>query len=304
MITEILSKMKKAMGKSRFNISAVIKTVLRQGLSEREMSEEIERLLLQADAGPAVCESIARDLMKEREFFRGEESVKKKLKELLLVYFGINDDRRSLNMTGGTSVIMFVGVNGSGKTSSIAKIANYLLKDNRTVMLAGCDTFRAAATEQLEFWSEKLKIPLIKGVRGADPASVAFDACKSANAKKCDFLLIDTAGRQHTKGHLMEEMKKIKSAVTKCGISQPSEILLVLDAVTGQNGIVQASKFNETLRLTGVILSKMDGTAKGGITLRIEKEEKLPVKFISFGESLDDLSRFDPADFVESLLMD
>ncbi|MBN2190671.1 MAG: signal recognition particle-docking protein FtsY [Candidatus Aureabacteria bacterium] len=305
MITGILSRMKKAMRKSRLNVSVLIKTLLRQGIPEKEMLEEIERLLLQADVGPVICESVSLDLMKEAKSFTGEDSVKKKLKELLLAHFRVNDGIRNLTMPQGcASVIMFVGVNGSGKTSSIAKIANYLLKDGRTVMIAGCDTFRAAAAEQLEFWSEKLDIPLIKGFSGADPASVAFDACKSAAAKGCDFLLIDTAGRQHTKNHLMEEMKKIKSAVTKCGVARLSEILLVLDAVTGQNGIVQAAKFNEALCLTGVVLSKMDGTAKGGITLRIEKEERLPVKFISFGESLDDLSRFNPADFVESLLMD
>jgi fused signal recognition particle receptor len=201
-------------------------------------------------------------------------------------------------------VILIVGVNGTGKTTTIGKIASRAMQGGNKVMVAAADTFRAAATEQLEIWAQRAGVPLIKNQPGVDPASVAFDALNSAIAKESDLVLIDTAGRLHTKVNLMEELKKMKRVLGKRMEGAPHEIWLVIDATTGQNGISQAKLFNASLNLTGLILTKLDGTAKGGIAIAIKRELGIPVKMIGIGETLEDLRDFDSEEFINALFAD
>jgi len=202
---------------------------------------------------------------------------------------------------GGPTVIMVAGVNGSGKTTSIAKLARRFQEEGKRVMVAACDTFRAAAVEQLTIWSERLGCDIVKAQQGSDPASVAHDACEKAKARQFDVLIVDTAGRLHTQAHLMRELEKIHRVVSKQIEGAPHEVLLVLDATTGQNAIIQAEMFKKTVQCTGIILAKLDGTAKGGAIFTIRQRLGLPVKYIGVGEKLDDLEPFDPAAFVEAL---
>ena len=196
---------------------------------------------------------------------------------------------------------MIAGVNGSGKTTSIAKLANRLKADGKKVMVAACDTFRAAAVEQLTIWSERIGCEIVKNAQGSDPASVAHDACEKAKARGFDVLIVDTAGRLHTQTHLMRELEKIHRVVTRQIAGAPHEVLLVLDATTGQNAITQAEKFTKSVKCTGIILTKLDGTAKGGAIFAIKQKLGLPVKFVGVGEKLDDLEPFDPDAYVEAL---
>jgi len=203
----------------------------------------------------------------------------------------------------GPTVIMIAGVNGSGKTTSIAKLAYRLKNDGKKVMVAACDTFRAAAVEQLTIWSERIGCEIVKNQQGSDPASVAHDACERARARGFDVLIVDTAGRLHTQTHLMKELEKIFRIVTKQIPGAPHEVLLVLDATTGQNAIVQAEQFKKTVQCTGVILAKLDGTAKGGAIFAVKQKLNLPVKLVGVGEKLDDLEPFDADGYVEALFL-
>ncbi|HEX5689429.1 MAG TPA: signal recognition particle-docking protein FtsY, partial [Roseiflexaceae bacterium] len=198
--------------------------------------------------------------------------------------------------------ILVVGVNGAGKTTSIGKLARRMKDHGLKVMLAAGDTFRAAAVEQLQIWGERNAVPVIAQSAGTDPAAVAFDAIQSAKARGLDVLLVDTAGRLHTQSNLMEELKKVKRVLGRADASAPHEVLLVLDASQGQNALQQARLFNEALGVTGVVLTKLDGTAKGGIVFALASELKLPIRFIGTGESAEDFDEFDPEDFVDSLL--
>jgi fused signal recognition particle receptor len=197
--------------------------------------------------------------------------------------------------------IMVVGVNGTGKTTTIGKLAHTLKKDGTSVMLVAADTFRAAAIEQLEVWSQRVAAPLIKQKTGADPSAVVFDAIVAAKARKADALIIDTAGRLHTKVNLMEELKKMKRIIERELPGAPHEILLVLDATTGQNAVVQAKMFNDEIGVTGIILTKLDGTAKGGVIIGIARELSIPIRYIGIGERLDDLKSFNSTEFVDAL---
>ena len=197
---------------------------------------------------------------------------------------------------------MVVGVNGVGKTTTIAKLGQYYQGHGKKVMYAAGDTFRAAATAQLEVWGKRLNIPTVTGPDGSDPGAVAFDAAQARKARGYDLLFVDTAGRLHTKHNLMEELKKVKRVIAKADPDEPKEVWLVLDAVTGQNGLEQARKFNDSVALTGVIVTKLDGTAKGGILLPIARELGLPIKFIGVGEQAEDLQPYDAAAFVKALL--
>ncbi len=200
------------------------------------------------------------------------------------------------------AIFLIVGVNGNGKTTSVAKLSHLLKQNNKKVLVAAADTFRAAAIEQLETWAEKLKIDIVKGAPKSDPAAVTFDAIQAAKARGCDVVLIDTAGRLHTKTPLMQELEKIKRSCQKASSNGgPHETLLVLDATTGQNAIDQAKHFHKFTPLTGIILTKLDGTAKGGIIIAIQRELGIPIKFIGTGEQIDDMQPFDPQKFVESL---
>jgi fused signal recognition particle receptor len=196
---------------------------------------------------------------------------------------------------------MVVGVNGTGKTTTIGKLTSTLKKDGVSVMLVAADTFRAAAIEQLEVWSQRVDAPLIKQKTGADPSAVVFDAIVAAKARKADTLIIDTAGRLHTKVNLMEELKKMKRIIERELPDAPHEILLVLDATTGQNAVVQARMFNDEIGVTGIILTKLDGTAKGGVIIGIARELSIPIRYIGIGERLDDLKSFKSAEFVDAL---
>ena len=224
-----------------------------------------------------------------------EAFVKQQLKDMLTtgedIHFNPN----------GPTVVMVAGVNGSGKTTSIAKLARRLQQEGKKVLVAACDTFRAAAVEQLTIWSERIGCEIVKNQQGSDPASVAHDACERAKARGVDVLIVDTAGRLHTQTHLMRELEKIHRVVTRQIEGAPHEVLLVLDATTGQNAIAQAENFKKTVQCTGIILAKLDGTAKGGAIFAIKQKLGLPVKFIGVGEKLDDLEPFDPDSYVEAL---
>ena len=199
------------------------------------------------------------------------------------------------------TVILVAGVNGSGKTTSIAKLAYILSKNNNKVILAACDTFRAAAVEQLTIWSERIGVEIVKHNSGSDPAAVAYDACEAALARGADYLIIDTAGRLHTQQNLMKELTKIRDVVTKKIPNTPNEVLLVLDSTTGQNAIAQAKMFTKAIDVTGIFLAKLDGTARGGIVLAIKDQLDIPVKFVGLGEQPEDIAEFDPETFVEAL---
>jgi fused signal recognition particle receptor len=198
-------------------------------------------------------------------------------------------------------VILVAGVNGSGKTTSIAKLAYILSKNQKNVIVAACDTFRAAAVEQLSIWAERIGVQIVKHKTGSDPAAVAFDACEASLSRKADFLILDTAGRLHTQKDLMQQLTKIYNVVAKKIPGAPTEVILVLDATTGQNAITQAKMFTEAINVTGIFLAKLDGTARGGIVIAIKDQLDIPVKFVGLGETPEDISEFDPDVFVEAL---
>lgn len=264
--------------------------------------DDLEARLIQADVGVAAT---GRIVARVKESFADKtagddlvEFVRNELKELL------DDPRKSTlaQAESGPTVYLIAGVNGSGKTTSIAKLSQWLKERNQSILLAACDTFRAAASDQLEVWAGRAGVDLVKGSPGADPASVAHDACDRALARKIDVLIVDTAGRLHTQQHLMRELEKVRNVIARKIPGSPHEVLLVLDATNGQNAIRQAEVFTKSIGCTGVILTKLDGTAKGGIVVSIRQTIGLPVKFIGVGEGIDDLQPFDPGAFVDSLL--
>ncbi|HEX7004798.1 MAG TPA: signal recognition particle-docking protein FtsY [Trueperaceae bacterium] len=273
--------------------------------------DELEFALIGADVGARIASEVVADAKRERE--RGM-SFREALEKALLDQLEPNRMRQKLRRVGFDldvtrhmvepkgKVVMVVGVNGVGKTTTIAKLGRYYQERNHKVMFAAGDTFRAAATAQLELWGERLGIPTVSGPDGSDPGAVAFDAAQSRRAKGLDLLFVDTAGRLHTKHNLMEELKKVKRVVGKADPGEPKEVWLVLDAVTGQNGLEQARKFHEAVGVTGVIVTKLDGSAKGGILLPITRELELPIKFIGVGEKAEDLQPYDAAAFVQALL--
>ena len=207
-----------------------------------------------------------------------------------------------LDLSGKPAVILMIGVNGVGKTTTIGKLANRLKADGNRVLLAAGDTFRAAAAEQLSVWAERAQVEIVKHEEGSDPAAVVFDAMNAARARRVDVVLVDTAGRLHNKQNLMNELNKIRRVIDREGESSSKEVLLVLDATTGQNGLIQAKQFSQSAGITGIVLTKLDGTAKGGVVLAIAKEMGVPVKYVGLGEGIDDLQPFDPAAFAEALV--
>ena len=273
--------------------------------------EELEFALIGADVGARIAAEVVEEARRQRE--RGS-SFRDALQAALLDQLEPDRRRQTLRRVGFTldvgrsmvelagKVVMVVGVNGAGKTTTIAKLGQYYQGHGKSVMFAAGDTFRAAATAQLEVWGERLGIHTVSGPDGGDPGSVAFDAATSRKARGVDVLFVDTAGRLHTRHNLMEELKKVKRVIGKADEREPAEVWLVLDAVTGQNGLEQARKFHEAVGLTGVIVTKLDGSAKGGILLPITRELNLPIKFIGVGEAAEDLQPYDAAAFVEALL--
>lgn len=271
------------------------------GKIDEELFEELEEALISSDVGVDTTLKIIDDVknkVKERKLTNPKD-VKELLKEELTAILSSGDSR--LHLETKPSVIIVVGVNGVGKTTSIGKIAANLKRDGKKVILAAGDTFRAAAIEQLEVWANRSGAELIKHTEGSDPAAVVYDAIQAAKSRKADVLICDTAGRLHTKKNLMEELKKINRIIDREMPEASKETLLVLDATTGQNAVSQAKVFGEATNVTGIVLTKLDGTAKGGIILAIKAEQDIPVKLIGVGEQIDDLQEFNPREFVEAL---
>lgn len=299
MFRSIFKKLKQGLEKTRTLFSGVASLFRLKGRVDRNFLQELEKRLYLADVGTAATADIVervRQAFLDKEISGDVEVfVKDHLKGMLSA-------GEALRLApSGPTVIMIAGVNGSGKTTSIAKLAKLCMNDGKKVMVAACDTFRAAAVEQLTIWSERLGCEIVKNQQGSDPASVAHDACERATARGFDFLIVDTAGRLHTQAHLMRELEKIHRVVSKQIPGAPHEVLLVLDATSGQNAITQAEQFKKTVQCTGIILAKLDGTAKGGAIFAIKQKIGLPVKFIGVGEKLDDLEVFDPEAYVEAL---
>ncbi len=270
--------------------------------ADEELLEELEEILIMSDIGIETSTEIVgklRDRIK-KENIKDAEIVKEALREEMVKILSENDNE--LKLETKPSVILVVGVNGVGKTTSIGKIANNLKKEGKKVVIAAADTFRAAAVEQLEIWANRANCDIIKRKEGTDPASVIFDAIKTAKENNADVLICDTAGRLHNKKYLMDELLKIEKVVEKELPESTKEVLLVLDATTGQNAIQQVKAFKETTPLTGIVLTKLDGTAKGGVVLGIVNENKIPVKFIGIGEQIDDMERFDANDFAKAII--
>lgn len=300
MFRALFDKIKAGLTRTRSVFSGIASLFRIKGKVDRDFLAELEKRLYLADVGNQATQAIVdrvRQAFQDKEITGDVEVfVKAQLKDLL------SGPSQGLSYTSsGPTVVMVAGVNGSGKTTSIAKLAARCQKDGKKVMVAACDTFRAAAVEQLTIWSERLGCEIVKNQQGADPASVAHDACEKAKARNFDVLIVDTAGRLHTQTHLMRELEKIHKVVKSKIEGAPHEVLLVLDATTGQNAIAQAEQFKKTVKCTGIILSKLDGTAKGGAIFSIKQKLDLPVKFIGVGEKLDDLEPFDPETYVEAL---
>ncbi len=289
---------------------AVTRKIDELALGKREIDEEflnsIEEILITSDLGVATVDKLMESI--RWKVGRKELSDTDKLHDVLKneIYSILAAREQPLHIKPATKpfVILTVGVNGTGKTTTIAKIAHIFKDQGLNVMLAAADTFRAAAIEQLEIWGDRIGCKVIKHQHGADPSAVAFDALKSARAKDVDVLIIDTAGRLHTKAPLMEEIKKVNRTISKQMEGAPHETLLVLDATTGQNAISQATLFSETIDITGIALTKLDGTAKGGVIVGLTDTMQLPVRFVGVGEKIDDLREFNARDFVEALFED
>src|SRR5712692_7634174 len=299
----IFSKIKQGLSKTRNVFSGVTSLFRLKGRVDKAFLEKLEERLYFADVGPTATLEIVervRQAFLDKEISGDVEAfVKKQLRDLLTT----PEPGLRYNSAGPT-VVMIAGINGSGKTTSIAKLAKRCQEEGKRVMVAACDTFRAAAVEQLTIWSQRLGCDIVKSQHGSDPASVAFDACEKAKARQFDVLIVDTAGRLHTQAHLMRELEKIRRVLSQRIEGAPHEVLLVLDATTGQNAIIQAEMFKKIVECTGIILAKLDGSAKGGAIFAIKQKIGLPVKFIGVGETLDDLEPFDPETYVEALFVE
>lgn len=300
----IFSKLKEGLTKTRQGLIAKIENLVTGKKIDDELYEELEELLIQADVGVNTAVELVEDLrkaVKERKISEGGE-LKNILRELMAKILG--SEEFSLNIQNKPAVIVVIGVNGAGKTTTIGKLANNLKQDGKKVLLAAGDTFRAAAIDQLEIWGSRVGCEVIKHQEGADPAAVVYDSLQAAKAREVDVLIIDTAGRLHTKVNLMEELKKVFRVISRELPEAPDEVLLVLDATTGQNAISQTKLFAQAAGVTGIVLTKLDGTAKGGVVIGIKSEMNIPVKFVGVGEQIDDLKEFNPQDFVEALFED
>jgi len=304
----ILNRLRERLSRTRNELIGNLAMAVRgRRQIDGDLLERLEEILIRGDVGVETSAKLLRGL-EEQTSSGGEmrpESILPALREqieLILKDEAVSEGSSSTR--GAPHIILVVGVNGTGKTTSIAKLAKVHLEQGRKVLLAGCDTFRAAAGEQLEIWGQRLGVDVVKNQTGADPAAVAFDALQAAQARGIDVLIIDTAGRLHTKRNLMEELKKIKRVIGKQIQDGPHETVLVLDATVGQNAISQARLFHQALDLTGIILAKLDGTAKGGIVIAIKDQLHIPVDYIGIGEGLEDLERFDAQKFVGALFAD
>ena len=269
---------------------------------DEDFFEELEENLILSDMGmDTTLEAV--ETLRERvkvNKIKEPEEVKACLREILVEMLDVGSTE--LDLTDKPAVILMIGVNGVGKTTTIGKLANLLKNQGNRVLLAAGDTFRAAAADQLAIWADRAKVDIVRHEEGSDPAAVVFDAMNAARARKTDVVLVDTAGRLHNKQNLMNELNKIRRVIDREGTASSKEVLLVLDATTGQNGLIQAKQFGESAGITGIVLTKLDGTAKGGVVLAIAKEMGVPVKFVGLGEGIDDLQPFDAVAFAEALV--
>ncbi len=296
-----LDKLKSGLAKTKNALFGQIDEVLKAFVKvDDELLEELEELLIMSDVGVGATEDIIERLRDEIKSGRlkEKEQVMGTLKSILAEMLG---EGEPLNISGNPAVILVIGVNGAGKTTSIGKISNRLIADGKRVVVAAADTFRAAAIDQLAVWCERSGAEIVKQNEGSDPAAVVFDAISYAKRRNADVLIIDTAGRLHNKKNLMNELEKINRVIDRELPSAARENLLVLDATTGQNAILQAKEFRNAASITGLILNKLDGTAKGGIVISIKKELDIPVKFVGVGEKIDDMQEFDSKEFIEAL---
>ena len=298
----MFKSIRESLSRTRQSVFGQIVNVLGAGEITEETWDDLEALLLQADVGvPTTLDLIEkmRQRVSQQGLYRAEQLTKVLKEELLAVL--VSPIPYELESPRLLTVVMVVGVNGSGKTTTIGKLAHYYRNRGRKVMLAAGDTFRAAAIDQLKIWAERADVPLIAGQPGGDPAATAYDGIRASRARGSDLLFIDTAGRLHTKFNLMKELEKVYAVCKKSVHAAPHEVFLVLDAPTGQNALTQATKFKESVNVTGVVLTKLDSTAKGGMVFAIYRELGLPVRFVGTGERIQDLAPFDPAAFVDGL---
>ena len=296
-------KLKQGLSKTKESFNEKINNVFKNFRKvDEDLLEELEEALIMSDVGMETSMKIIENLRDKIKTDKIEDAdlVKQALREQIEEILDSVDS--DLKLETKPSVILFVGVNGVGKTTSIGKIANNLRKEGKKVIVAAADTFRAAAVEQLEVWANRAQVQLVKRPEGTDPASVVFDAIKTTKQENADVLIIDTAGRLHNKKYLMDELIKINKAIDKELPDVSKEVLMVLDATTGQNAIMQVKAFKEAVNINGLVLTKLDGTSKGGAVIGIVSENNLPIKFIGVGEQLDDMQKFNSADFVNSII--
>ena len=297
-----VDKLKSGLAKTRDVFVGGLRSLLRGRKLDQQLLDELEQRLITSDLGVKATNKIMADLntaWKEGKISSGDE-VLDFLKAEMKSYWPPESRELHFAPTGPT-VILVSGINGAGKTTSIAKLGQYLKSQGKSVMVAACDTFRAAAVEQLSIWAQRIDVQIVKHAQGSDPAAVAFDACDAAIARNIDVLIVDTAGRLHTQDNLMRELSKIRRVIEKRIPGAPHEVILVLDATTGQNAIRQAEEFMKAVHVSGIFLAKLDGTAKGGIVIAIRNQLNLPVKFVGLGEKPEDLEPFNPEEFIEAL---
>ena len=297
-------KLKEGLMKTKNAVFGQVNEVIKNfSKVDESLLEELEEIMICADMGTNTTEKVIEELRDriKTENIKNADDVKTALCDILVKQIGEGEE---LNLSTTPSVILVIGVNGVGKTTSIGKIANNLRKEGKKVIVAAADTFRAAAIDQLAVWCDRAGVELIRQNEGADPASVVYDAIAAANKQRADVLIIDTAGRLHNKSNLMNELAKINRIITRELPDAARETLLVLDSTTGQNAVIQAKKFKETADITGLILTKLDGTAKGGAVFSIKDEIDIPVKFIGVGEKIDDMQPFDAKMFVDALMQE
>lgn len=302
MIKSALSKLRRGLARTRESLVGTLRSLLTGRTLDESLLREIEARLIQSDVGVRMARQLVENLrqdVKAGKLTRGEDALGH-LKEQLRALWPAAD-RSLARAASGPTVILVTGVNGSGKTTSIAKLAASFRSEGQSVLLAACDTFRAGAVRQLEIWADRLGVEVVKGQQGGDPAAVAFDAAEAARARGVDVLIVDTAGRLQTQDPLMRQLGKIGSVLGKKIDGAPHETLLILDATSGQNALRQVEEFAKAVPVSGLLLSKLDGTAKGGVVIAVREASNIPVKFVGVGETPDDIQPFDPDAFVEAL---